>query len=454
MVSSPQIVRLGEQHLAAFTALGAAIPGIDAPEELETLCRPAIDRGHFRPAEDEALRLWFARFLTVRQGLWEVMEESSSTLDHDVEKIRGKQQWEEFLVAFAAACLVVRLDRLLIERVATHRLVQRKLNEAAADHRIPRKQFTAIFKSLVDPRNAWRMDEAMRSLDQGRDALETFTDADPFRRLVEQLPELERHLDRSRSNYLGRLFRYRLHSLRRRGASANQQTSLSFLEASGRLIAALRDHWRTRQVTPRVRQRLRELLRPGDVLVTRQEGAFSNLFLPGYWPHAALYVGSTNDRERLGIAIDAERQSRWSDPNCVLEALKDGVRFRPLEETLAVDAVAVLRPQLDETAIARAIERAVRHEGKLYNFDFDFFHADRLVCTEVVYRAFDGEGPLEIPLTQRAGRPTLAAEDLLDLALDRRGFEPVAIYGAKSCPRHQVVHDNRVPWLLASSYRG
>lgn len=449
-----EIPRLGEQHLAAFTALAAAVPGLDVPDELETLCRPAIERGHFRPVEDEALRLWFARFLTVRQGLWDVMEEASSALDHDVEKIRGKHQWDEFLVAFAAACLVVRLDRLLVERVATHRLVQRKLNEAAPDHRIPRKQFTAIFKSLVNPRNAWRMDEALHSLDQGRDVLETFSAVDPFHRLVDQLPDLESSLDRSRSNYLGRLFRYRLHALRRRGASANQQTSLSFLEASGRFIAALRDHWGTRHVTPAVRERLREILRPGDVLITRQERAFSNLFLPGYWPHAALYVGNTNDRERMGITIDPERRGRWSDPNCVLEALKDGVRFRPLEETLAVDAVAVLRPQLDERAIARAIERAARHEGKLYNFDFDFFHADRLVCTEVVYRAFDGEGPLDIPLTQRAGRPTLAAEDLLDLALTGSGFEPVAIYGAKSCPWRQVVHDASVAELLASSYRG
>ena len=43
-----------------------------------------------------------------------------------------------------------------------------------------------------------------------------------------------------------------------------------------------------------------------------------------------------------------------------------------LEETLSVDAVAVIRPQLDRAHIARGITRVSAHEGKLYNFDFDF----------------------------------------------------------------------------------
>jgi hypothetical protein len=57
--------------------------------------------------------------------------------------------------------------------------------------------------------------------------------------------------------------------------------------------------------------------------------------------------------------------------------------------------------------------RAASHEGKGYNFDFDFLRSDRLVCTELVYRAFDGIGNVTIPLSERAGRPKLFAEDLL-----------------------------------------
>jgi hypothetical protein len=164
----------------------------------------------------------------------------------------------------------------------------------------------------------------------------------------------------------------------------------------------------------------------------------SNLFLPGYWPHAALYVGSEADRRRLNITVDSARAARWSGDRRVLEALKDGVLFRPLEQTLAVDAVAVIRPQLGEEDLARGLGRVAEHEGKLYNFDFDFFRSDRLVCTEVIYRAFDGLGGIRIPLRERSGRPTLSAEDLLDLAVAGRGFDPVAVCGAPDCPESLV----------------
>jgi len=52
----------------------------------------------------------------------------------------------------------------------------------------------------------------------------------------------------------------------------------------------------------------------------------SNLFLPGFWPHSALWLG----------AEDAD----------ILEAKKDGVLLRTIEDTLQVDAFIVLRPKL------------------------------------------------------------------------------------------------------------
>jgi hypothetical protein len=115
----------------------------------------------------------------------------------------------------------------------------------------------------------------------------------------------------------------------------------------------------------------------------------------------------------------------------VIESLKDGVRERSMDSPLGNDAVALIRPQLDGAMIHQAIVRARTHIGKPYDFNFDFTRADRLVCTEVVYRSYEGLGGMRFNLTRRAGRETLSAEDLLNLALSSQMFKEVAVY----CPK-------------------
>jgi hypothetical protein len=92
------------------------------------------------------------------------------------------------------------------------------------------------------------------------------------------------------------------------------------------------------------------------------------------------------------------------------------------------------------------------HEGKMYNFDFDFFNSDRVVCTELVYRSYDGLEDLHIPLIDHAGRSVLSAEQFLDFALDSQGFTPVAIFGVENC-ESAVVYGEAVRDALLASYR-
>lgn len=436
-------IRLGwTLEEAVDRAASALAPLADAVRRLveeapEGDVREAVARGWFRPAEEDRLVAWFSRFLTVRDALWETLGDLMAAQGGDLRSLRKEMArdddtWAAFGLGYGAACAIVHLDRCLVQHLAAHSVTQRKLNQGDQEHRIPRKRFTAIFESFTDPASALFLDEAIRVRRRlwglpGRDLADP---ADPRLAAVgERLEWLESSLDRSKRSFLRLFLRFSLHSLRRRLASARDQSLFSMMEGSGHVLSEIRDHWGPKQVGDAVRERLGEILRPGDVLATRHHRAMTNLFLPGFWPHAALHVGTEVDRRRLGVALDADRARRWSGPRRVLEALKDGVRFRPLAETLAVDAVAVIRPQLSQPALAEGLARAARHEGKGYNFDFDFFRSDRLVCTEVVYRAFDGLEGLDIPLVDRSARPTLAAEDLLALALDGAGFEVVAVYG-------------------------
>ena len=150
-------------------------------DAVDTLCKgpppwlPAggpVERGHFRPSEDEELLEWFARFLTVRGALWEVLGEVSRPVDGRVSKVLDTTDWRCFILGYGVACLIVRLDRFLVEEAATESVVQRKLNEGSEHHRIPRKQFTAVFESFTDPRKAKMMDEAMRFARRNRQGVE------------------------------------------------------------------------------------------------------------------------------------------------------------------------------------------------------------------------------------------------------------------------------------------
>ncbi|MGB5334715.1 MAG: YiiX/YebB-like N1pC/P60 family cysteine hydrolase, partial [Woeseiaceae bacterium] len=245
--------------------------------------------------------------------------------------------------------------------------------------------------------------------------------------------------------------RYVSHKWRRRGVVTAQNILSAILEGFGRTAA---EFYRTENkgVTDDIRQSISNFLQPGDVIITRHAKALTNLFIPGFWPHAALYIGTEAQRAAANVAIDAARESLSTEEVSVLEARKDGVRLRSLSETLSVDAFVVLRPQLSSASIRRAIERALLHEGKMYNFDFDFFNSDRVVCTELVYRAYDGLEDLQFPLQERAGRKTLSAEDLLDFALDSQAFTAVAIFGVAAC-KDSVMRGEGVRDALAASYR-
>ncbi|MCP3672048.1 MAG: hypothetical protein GY814_16760 [Gammaproteobacteria bacterium] len=441
-----------ERGTRSMATLLQSLPGLQPDEAWEHTLKAACSRGHFTPSEDEQLFDWLARFLTVRTALLETIASIEQWLGGMPEKCSKPDEWRCFMVGYAAACILVRLDRWMLEVVAQDSLVQRKINEGHQLHRIPRKQYTAIFKSMADLGNAWRMYQAMKFGEKHAAELDELKQDPLVGFLVEQRRELTSFLDPSKRNYLKRLFYYRDHSWRRRGASGLQQSTFAVLEVGGRALSELNPGWMEKRVNQQKRDELEDLLKPGDVLVTRHQYALTNLVLPGFWPHAALYIGSGEDREALGVEVEAGIAEHWSGSIRTLEALKDGVRLRPLSETLAVDSVAIIRPEMSGSEITIALARALQHEGKGYNFDFDFFRADRLVCTEVIYRGFDGIGSMKIPLNERAGRPTLSAQDLLDLALKGKHYRVVALFGIDK-NENQVLKGKDAENALRHSYQ-
>ncbi|RJX17082.1 MAG: hypothetical protein C4575_14205 [Desulforudis sp.] len=189
---------------------------------------------------------------------------------------------------------------------------------------------------------------------------------------------------------------------------------------------------------------LHQKLQPGDILLQRREWYATNVGIPGFWTHAALYIGTPEERTRFITepalrdwlaaqgskdgTLDHLLQVRYPEkyqqsvtpqeekhlPR-VLEAIAEGVSFTTIEHSAAADSLVVLRPNLSQRDIAQAIIRAFHYSGRPYDFNFDFRTDSELVCSELIYKAYEpGEGPagLSLPLAEVLDRPLLSPNEI------------------------------------------
>jgi len=191
-------------------------------------------------------------------------------------------------------------------------------------------------------------------------------------------------------------------------------------------------------------EQLKQILQPGDVLLERREWFVSNVGLPGFWSHAALYIGTAEDRRAFFADTETQAwvkrqgessgdlelllQSRYpttykqsqttQEPEHVvriIEAISEGVSLTTLEHSADCDSIAVLRPRLPKAEKAQAITRAFHYTGRPYDFNFDFATDSELVCTELVYKSYEpanGFKGLKFPLTEMLGRKLLPANEM------------------------------------------
>jgi len=112
---------------------------------------------------------------------------------------------------------------------------------------------------------------------------------------------------------------------------------------------------------------IKPLLTPGMLILTHKDYELTNLFIIGYWTHAAM-VTSTNT---------------------VVEATSHGVVTKPLVAFLStVDDFLVLRPQFcSPESMNTAGEQAKKFVGFPYNFSFQPDNGS-VYCSELVFQAY------------------------------------------------------------------
>lgn len=199
-------------------------------------------------------------------------------------------------------------------------------------------------------------------------------------------------------------------------------------------------------VQPEQLEELVPQLLPGDVLFERREWYLSNIGLPGFWPHIAIYIGTAQERaaffggdaqtaewvrsqgepsgdlEKLLAARFPEAMATANGPGehdhpyrCI-EAISEGVVFTTIEHSADCDSLAALRPMLSRKEIARGLVRSIFYAGRPYDFNFDFVTDATIVCTELLFKAFEPEPGfegLEFDMEAVAGHRVVPANGMI-----------------------------------------
>jgi len=170
-------------------------------------------------------------------------------------------------------------------------------------------------------------------------------------------------------------------------------------------------------------------LKAGDILLEKTPFRLTDKLIPGYWGHAAVWVGTEAELKELGI---------WSNPlvvryhdeirqgRLVVEALRSGVEMNSLQHFLNIDSIGILR-KLDQSREARAttVIQALRQVGKPYDFNFDVESKGRVYCSKLVYLSYSD---VDWPTKKSLGRTTFTPDDVAIKAARGNTLQLVTFY--------------------------
>ncbi len=191
---------------------------------------------------------------------------------------------------------------------------------------------------------------------------------------------------------------------------------------------------------------MEETMLPGDLMLQRRNWHVSNVGIPGFWTHSALYTGDLavmdeyfasefpyRGHATLSDLLAAEYATvyaKYQEPDkdgrarAVVEAIEPGVVLQSMPVSADADFVVVLRPDLSKRDVLEALLKAFSHVGKPYDFDFDFATRDTLVCSELLYDSYFPRGDkrgLRFETSTVNGRSIVSPLDIAEKYVQERG---------------------------------
>lgn len=371
------------------------------------------NKGLYTVEQEEHIAEAYSRYLVLRKALFHIAfrhKDYAKVADPD-------QQDQSFLLAYASGLALYRNAVAFVMLFKDQPNARRKLNEANPIVGTPEGMFEEMYKNITSKENVQLVLNGVEEFGERRGRLEksSLVESAGLEELLPRLDRYEAELEKAYAK-LGEGRADVLWTTLKTGVKRPAYETQS-------LLSMMISHIRIPLHSPgfseaTVQEVIRPKLEPGDILLTRRDGYLSNTFLPGHWGHAAMYLGSAEEIRELGEdpkleeALSAlEGKDKDGFRYAAIEAIGEGVRLSSAEFAMDANSLAVLRPKVSADEKRTAIRRAIELRGTPYDFSFDVGSQDKIICTELVYRAYAPH--LDVPFEEVMGRKTLKPDGML-----------------------------------------
>jgi len=178
-----------------------------------------------------------------------------------------------------------------------------------------------------------------------------------------------------------------------------------------------------------IQEALHGRLKAGDILLEKTPFRLTDILVPGYWGHVAIWIGTEKELVELGIwdhPVVKEYQDQVRQGRQIVEALRPGVQLNSLADFINVDDLAVFRVHDNgESRLADRLLLTFRQIGKPYDFNFNVETTNRIVCSELVYQTLTD---MNWPTKKRFGRSTISPDHVVRRLLIEKEPEVIALY--------------------------
>ena len=170
-------------------------------------------------------------------------------------------------------------------------------------------------------------------------------------------------------------------------------------------------------------------LQAGDILLEKTPFRLTDKLIPGYWGHAAVWIGGEVELKELGLwdhPLVLKYRKEIGKGQSVVEALRSGVEMNTIEQFMNIDSIGIMRkPKATKEERAKIVLQALRQVGKPYDFNFDVESKERVYCSKLVYLTYSG---VEWPTKKSIGRTTFTPDDVAIRAVKGKELELVSFF--------------------------